>query len=62
MLNINFNSYKHPIIFVIFLSIFVFGLVSVKDFGVSSDELDQRHSGFIELSILKYTQKGGICY
>ena len=52
MLNINFNSYKHLIIFVIFLSILVFGLVSVKDFGVSSDELDQRHSGFIELNYI----------
>ena len=41
---------KNKILVIIFLLIFFIGNSVVKDYGVSSDESDQRHSGFIELN------------
>ena len=49
MLNANFEKNSNRIIFLIFSLIFIIGITSVKDYGVSSDEADQRHSGFMEL-------------
>ena len=45
------RKYKSNIIIIsIFCLIFIIGALSVEDYGVSSDENDQRHSGFIELN------------
>ena len=45
------SKYKSNIIIIsIFFLIFIIGTFSVEDYGVSSDENDQRHSGFIELN------------
>ena len=41
---------KNKILVIIFLLIFFIGNSVVKDYGVSSDESDQRHSGFVELN------------
>jgi hypothetical protein len=44
---VKFNNY---IIIIPFFLIFIFGIISVKEFGSSSDESGQRHSGFILLN------------
>ena len=46
------NTYRKYLIFFSFLLILSSGLFSVKDYGVSSDESDQRHSGFVELNYI----------
>ena len=46
------NTYRRYLIFFSFLLIIFSGLFSVKDYGVSSDESDQRHSGFVELNYI----------
>lgn len=46
------NTYRRYLIFFSFLLILFSGLFSVKDYGVSSDESDQRHSGFVELNYI----------
>ncbi len=46
------NSYRKYVIFFSFLLILFSGLFSVKDYGSSSDESDQRHSGFVELNYI----------
>lgn len=46
------NTYRKYLIFFSFILILSSGLFSVKDYGVSSDESDQRHSGFVELNYI----------
>ena len=46
------NTYRKYLIFFSFLLILFSGLFSVKDYGSSSDESDQRHSGFVELNYI----------
>ena len=47
------NKYNSNLIIIfIFSLIFIIGIFSVDDYGVSSDENDQRHSGFIELNYI----------
>ena len=50
MMNELINNNKNKILYLIFLLILIVGLSSVKDYGVSGDESDQRHSGFVELN------------
>lgn len=46
------NTHRKYLIFFSFLLILFSGLFSVKDYGSSSDESDQRHSGFVELNYI----------
>ena len=46
------NTNRKYLIFFSFLLILFSGFFSVKDYGVSSDESDQRHSGFVELNYI----------
>ncbi len=46
------NLYKKYLIFFSFLFILFLGLISVKDYGHSSDESAQRHAGFVELNYI----------
>ncbi len=45
-----FNSKK--LIILVFSAIFIFGITSVKDYGVSSDEYAQRIDGFVNLNYI----------
>ena len=44
------NSNK--LILIVFSAIFIFGTLSVKDYGVSSDEYAQRMDGFVNLNYI----------
>ena len=46
------NFYQKYLIFFSFIFILFLGLISVKDYGHSSDESAQRHAGFIELNYI----------
>ena len=50
MIKTNIEKNKNLIIVFIFSLILIIGTLVVDDYGVSSDESDQRHSGFIELN------------
>ena len=50
MIKLNSKHNTNLIVTLVFSLIFMIGILSVEDYGVSSDENDQRHSGFIELS------------
>ena len=51
-INKKINEFKKLIIIIFFSLIFVIGIISVKDFGSTNDEYNQRLNGFITLNYL----------
>ena len=51
-INKKINEFKKLIIIIFFSLIFVIGIISVKDFGATNDEYNQRLNGFITLNYL----------
>ena len=50
--NKKINNFRKSIIIFIFSVIFVIGIISVKDYGTTNDEYNQRLAGFITLNYL----------